>query len=489
MSEFQFAFTLSLNFILFILFNLIFTAIIITLERKSPATTLAWLFFMILLPGIGFIFYLLFSQNISKRKVFKYTVEETKTYTSLLKFQREQFQDHTFQFHDPEMLKHTDLILFHNKLSDSFYSQDNHVDIITDGKVKFSTLFEEIRRAKHHIHVQYYIMKNDAICKELYTLLIKKAKEGVIVRLLGDHIGCRHMSDRTIKALKQSGVQLAQFFPSRFKLINAKANYRNHRKIVVIDGNVGFIGGFNVGDEYLGLNRKFGYWRDTHLRISGSAVIGLQLRFLLDWRAASHDSFDISAHYFRDVYERSDGKIGMQIVSSGPDNINEQVKQGYIKMIASAKRTIVIQTPYFIPDDAIMESLKIAAVSGVDVRIMIPNKPDHMFVYWATYSYIGELIQYGVRAYTYENGFLHTKMIAVDSEISSIGTCNFDIRSFKLNFEVNAFIYDQHATKRLEDTFYKDVPLCKEITKEIYKNRSQIIKTKETISRLFSPVL
>ncbi len=179
----------------------------------------------------------------------------------------------------------------------------------------------------------------------------------------------------------------------------------------------------------------------------------------------------------------------MQIVSSGPDSKNEQVKQGYIKMIASAKKTILIQTPYFIPDDSIMESLKIAAVSGVDVRIMIPNKPDHMFVYWATYSYIGELIQYGAKVYTYENGFLHTKMIAIDSEIASIGTCNFDIRSFKLNFEVNAFIYDREAADRLEATFYKDIPLCREITKEIYLNRSQWIKTKETISRLFSPVL
>lgn len=485
----EFVFTLSYSFILFILLNLVLTAIIITLERKSPTTTLAWLFFMILLPGIGFLFYLLFSQNISKRKIFKYTLEETETYQSLLNYQREQFEDNTFRFHDLSMAKYTDMILFHNKLSDSFYSQDNHVEVMTDGRKKFDILFDEISKAKHHIHVEYYIMKNDAISQDLYALLEEKAKEGVIVRLLGDHIGCRHISNSTIKSLIKAGVQFAQFFPSRFKLINAKANYRNHRKIVVIDGKVGFIGGFNVGDEYLGLYKKFGYWRDTHLKIIGSAVIGLQLRFLLDWRLASKKTFEISSEYFKDIYDRSDGKIGMQIVSSGPDSINEQVKQGYIKMIASAKKTILIQTPYFIPDDSIMESLKIAAVSGVDVRIMIPNKPDHMFVYWATYSYIGELIRYGAKAYTYENGFLHSKVIAIDGEISSVGTCNFDIRSFKLNFEVNAFIYDKKATHQLEQTFYNDLPLCREITKEIYKNRSQWIKTKETVSRLFSPVL
>ncbi len=246
---------------------------------------------MILLPGLGFIFYLLFSQNISKRKIFKYTIEETETYKSLLNYQREQFEDHTFQFHDLSMAKYTDLILFHNKLSDSFYSQDNHLDILTDGREKFDVLFDEIRKAKHHIHVEYYIMKNDAISQELYSLLKEKAAEGVIVRLLGDHIGCRHISNKTVKSIKESGIELALFFPSRFKLINAKANYRNHRKIVVIDGKVGFIGGFNVGDEYLGLNKKFGYWRDTHLKVCGSAVIGLQLRFLLDWRAASKKVF------------------------------------------------------------------------------------------------------------------------------------------------------------------------------------------------------
>ncbi|MCT4687183.1 cardiolipin synthase [Vallitalea sp.] len=481
--------TLSYNYVLFFLFNLIFTAIIITLERKSPTTTLAWLLFMIMLPGIGFIFYLIFSQNISKRKIFKYTFEESKLYKSILNQQRKEFENHSFKFNDKSMANYTDMILFHNKLSESFYSQNNNVQIVTDGKQKFHILFDEIKKAKNHIHIAYYIMKNDSISYELYDLLKQKALEGVKVRLLGDHIGCRHIKKQTYKELKEAGVEVALFFPSRFKLINSKANYRNHRKIAVIDGEVGFIGGFNVGDEYLGRNKRFGYWRDTHLKIEGDAVIGLQMRFLLDWRNASKKSLESSLDYFKESPSPSLGKIGIQIVTSGPDSINEQIKHGYIKMISSAKKTIIIQTPYFIPDESIMEALKIASVSGVDVRIMIPNKPDHMFVYWATYSYIGDLLKYGIRAFTYENGFLHSKMIAVDGKLSSVGTCNFDIRSFKLNFEANAFIYDRQTTRKLEREFEKDLPLCNEITKDDYINRSQRIKMKETISRLFSPIL
>ncbi|MCT4543127.1 MAG: cardiolipin synthase [Vallitalea sp.] len=479
--------TLSYNYVLFFFVNLIATAIIITLERKSPTTTLAWLLFMIMLPGIGFFFYLIFSQNISKRKIFKYTLEETKIYKTILKNQREEFKNHSFKFNDKSMETYTDMIIFHNKMSESFYSQNNDIQIISDGKMKFDTLFEEIKKAKNHIHIAYYIMKNDEISCELFELLKQKVNEGVKVRLLGDFIGCRHIKNNTLKELKNAGIEVALFFPSKFKITNSKANYRNHRKIVVIDGEIGFIGGFNVGNEYLGQKKSFGYWRDTHLKIIGDAVIGLQLRFLLDWRNASKNSFDISLNYFKE--SNSIGKSGIQIVSSGPDSINEQIKYGYIKMINSAKKSIVIQTPYFIPDESIIEALKIASASGVDIRIMIPNKPDHMFVYWATYSYVGDLLKYGIRAYTYENGFLHSKMIAVDGKISSVGSCNFDIRSFKLNFEANAFIYDRKVTKKLEDTFKKDLALSKEITKEAYLQRSQKIKLKETISRLFSPIL
>jgi cardiolipin synthase len=270
-------------------------------------------------------------------------------------------------------------------------------------------------------------------------------------------------------------------------MINIRVNYRNHRKIAVIDGKEAFVGGFNIGDEYLGENKRFGYWRDTHLKIVGSAANSLQQRFLLDWRYASNEKIAFDKKYFPCIY--SNGNIGIQIVSSGPDSEWEQIKNGYIKMINSAKKSVYIQTPYFIPDESILEALKIASLSGVDVRIMIPSKPDHLFVYWASLSYVGELLKSGVKSYKYNKGFIHSKAIVVDGKISSVGTANMDVRSFRLNFEVNAFIYDSSVSERLTKIFEEDIKCCTEITQELYGSRSLFIKFKESISRLLSPVL
>lgn len=269
-----------------------------------------------------------------------------------------------------------------------------------------------------------------------------------------------------------------------------RLNYRNHRKLGIIDGKIGYIGGFNVGDEYLGLHPKFGYWRDTHLRIVGTAVYAIQTRFILDWNQASHlHEIQYSPEYFPGKIEEIIGNIGMQIVSSGPDSEWEQIKNGYIKMITSAKESVYIQTPYFIPDASLLDTLRIAALSGIDVKIMIPNKPDHMFVYWATYSYIGEMLKAGAKIYIYENGFIHAKTILVDRKIASVGTANIDMRSFRLNFEVNAFIYSEQIANELTDDFLKDMDLSTHLTADQYSKRSLWIRFKESFSRLLSPLL
>lgn len=478
----------SLDYATIIFFNVLLSIITISLERKNPRSALAWLFFMTLFPGIGFIFYLLLSQNIAKRKIFKYTREETAAYVSVLEFQRKAFESGSFLFNDPDIKKYSDIILFHNKLSESFYTQNNDIRIFTSGKTKFDALIEDIKSATKHVHLQYYIVKNDALSHRIFKICEIKASEGVEVRLLIDHVGGRSIPNRTIKRLKDKGCHVTFFFPSRLKFFNMKANYRNHRKIAVIDGRIAYVGGFNIGDEYLGFKKYFGKWRDTHLRLTGDAVAPLQMRFLLDWRTASNEVLETMTHYINPI-DNHHGHAGIQIVSSGPDNINEQIKQGYIKMINCARKYIYIQTPYFIPDESILEALKIAASSGVDVRIMFPNKPDHIFVYWATYSFIGELLQYGVKAYIYDDGFLHTKGIVVDDILSSVGTCNFDIRSFKLNFEVNAFIYETKTSTELRTIFDKDIHVSRELTLEDYENRAFHIRVREAISRLFSPVL
>jgi cardiolipin synthase len=256
---------------------------------------------------------------------------------------------------------------------------------------------------------------------------------------------------------------------------------------VVIDGETGFIGGFNVGEEYLGADKDFGYWRDTHIKIRGDAVIDLQTRFFLDWGYASKEDIMYLPKYFPDT--KNNGRVGVQIVCSGPDKSDEIIKMNYVKMISSAKKRVYIQTPYFVPDESVMDSIRIAALSGVDVRIMIPCKPDHPFVYWATCCYCGELLQHGIKVYSYENGFMHAKTLIIDGTVSSVGTANFDVRSFRLNFEGNAIIYDTETSSRLEKIFMEDLNFCSEITREIYLERGLKVKFKESISRMFAPLL
>ena len=306
--------------------------------------------------------------------------------------------------------------------------------------------------------------------------------------MLYDDMGSRTLSLKDFKSFRKNGGQVEAFFPSKLPLINLRMNNRNHRKIVIIDGQIGYVGGFNVGDEYLGLKKKFGYWRDTHLRIVGDAVNALQLRFMLDWNSQStRDDLQYEDRYFPDV--NSGGTIGVQIASSGPDEEWEQIKYGYLKMIASAKESIYIQSPYFIPDQAFLDAVKIAALGGVNVNIMIPNKPDHPFVYWATYNNVASLLEAGVNIYHYDNGFLHSKCIVIDDEIASVGTANMDHRSFTLNFEINAFIYDIQVAHQLRAAFENDLHVSYRLTQELYDQRSLWIKFKEGIARLLSPIL
>lgn len=476
------------NYSTILAINLILSLVIISMERRNPTSALAWLFFLTLLPGVGFFFYLLLSQNYTRRRIFKYTHEESLTYKSVLDEQRYSFAAGSYVFNEEKAKNYMDTLLFHNKLSESYYTQNNAIKIYTNGREKFRDLMEDMLGADNHIHLLYYIVKNDVISNEIFEICKAKAREGVEVRLLIDHVGGRHIPKKVIRRLEEAGCEVSFFFPSRLKFFNPRANYRNHRKVAIIDGDIGYVGGFNIGDEYLGFKKKFGKWRDTHLRLRGDAVISLQMRFLLDWRMASKKHLDMDEQLIHEA-KGPTGKSGVQIVSCGPEDVNQQIKQGYIKCINSAKKYIYIQTPYFVPDESIMEALKLAASSGVDVRIMFPNKPDHIFVYWATYSFVGELLQYGAQAYIYNDGFIHSKGLIVDDFLASFGTCNFDIRSFKLNFEVNAFIYDTATSTELRTIFENDIHVSKPFTLEDYKQRSFYIKVKESVSRLFSPVL
>ncbi len=484
-----------------LLVDCIFAIIIVFFERKDPRAVWGWLLLLYFIPIIGFVFYLLLGMNMRKLKMFK-TKEIEDALNSYIQKQEENIFRNQFCISDEELKEYEDLVLYNLEASQAVYTEENEIEIYTDGNAKFDALIEAIDQAEHYIFIQYYIIKSDILFERFVKHLIPKVKEGVSVRILVDGMGGRFVRKSYWKRLQAQGIEVVQFFPALFGRLQLRVNYRNHRKIVVIDGKVGFVGGFNIGKEYIGLEPKFGYWRDTHLRIIGEAVIGLKLRFVMDWDYAAKQNLFSDKTLWReeekeelrqqkktgDAEKKSRG-IGIQIISSGPDSRYPQIHNTYIRMIAKAKKSVYIQTPYFIPDASLMDALVIAAMSGVDVRIMIPCKPDHPFVYWATYSYIGDMLAAGIKCYTYDNGFLHAKGIVVDGMISCYGTANMDSRSFFLNFEVNAVIYSYKIGQQMMDIFLNDLHKSTEITKYDYSRRNLIVRFKEQVSRLLGPVL
>lgn len=479
---------LSLFVSLIFMLNMILAAVVVFLERRDPRATWAWLLVLFFVPLLGFILYLIFGQNLKGKNLFKWGDLEKIGLKGLIQNQIIQITDGKYEYATEEMKLHRDLIYLFLKNNNALLTQDNDVEIFIDGKDKFDSLIRDIKEAKRNIHLQYYIFRDDKLGQKLIDLLTEKAREGVKVRILYDEMGSRRIKKRSFNKLINAGGEVEVFFPSKIPFVNLRINFRNHRKLVIIDGKIAYVGGFNVGDEYLGLNKKFGYWRDTHLRITGSAVHATQIRFILDWnQASSRNDIYYDEKYFPAIEPR--GNIPVQIVTSGPDSVWEYIKYGYIKMILSAKKSIYIQTPYFIPDESILDALRIAILSGVDVNIMIPNKPDHMFVYWATMSYIGELLKAGANVYIYDNGFIHAKMIVIDENTASVGTANIDVRSFRLNFEVNAFIYHIPTAKKLVRIFNEDVKVSRRLTYYQYLKRPVSVRFKESISRLLSPIL
>lgn len=467
--------------------NLLLSFVIVFFQRKEPKSAWAWLLVLNVLPGIGFLMYLLAGTDMHKRKMFKTKGIEDQV-NEAVRRQEYSVRSRELEAANPEVQGFSDLVYYNLKSSGAVFSDDNEVKVFTDGNDKFDALIEDLSHAEKFIFMQYYIIKDDVLFNRIKDVLVKKVSQGVEVRILYDDMGCRSVSKKYWKQLRSCGIKIAVFFPAILGRLHLRINYRNHRKIVIIDGKIGYVGGFNIGKEYIGLDPKFGHWRDTHLRIRGSAVGALMVRYIMDWNYAARENLFNNPDYF--VYpEEKYGKTGIQIISSGPDSVMQNIRNNYLRLIHKAKKKIYIQTPYFIPDEAIQTALIVAIYSGVEVNVMIPCKPDHPFVYWATYSYIGELIMAGANCYTYNNGFLHAKGMSIDGEVCCFGTANMDIRSFALNFEVNAMIYDEQVAQEMERIFHEDLKLCTKITKDIYKGRSLWIRFKEQVDRLLSPVL
>lgn len=479
----SFNFQLLLSWFFFL--NIVLVIPLIILERKRPEKTIGWVLLFLAIPPIAFILYIFVGINWKR-----HTLNDEKFSPNIKCF----LNDSTKNLKSLEYLPLVQL-LANNSQSPLFI--DNKITLFKDGNEKFNALKKQLLRAKHHIHLEYYIVNSDKIGNEIKDILIKKSHEGVKVRFIVDRVGSSKINKSYIQELRNNGIDIVQysyFLAPLLKVINTQINYRNHRKIVIIDGKVGFLGGINIGDEYLGKG-PLGYWRDTHMMIKGDFVLGLQSVFINDFitiKSANEEyifSYDDDMSQYFPTPEHYDNEV-MQIVKSGPDSKYKSIMQCILKMIMLAKNHIYITTPYFIPPESIMQALKTAALSGIDVKILFPAKYDHLIVYYASRTYLAELLKYGVKIYLYDKeSFIHSKVLTIDSCIATIGTANMDIRSYELNYEINAVIYDKKVTQKLDYLFFQDLNNSIEFTIDTYNEIPFKTKLLDAFARLFSSLL
>ncbi|RKD92688.1 cardiolipin synthase [Mangrovibacterium diazotrophicum] len=468
------------------LLTVIFIAILIVLENRSPLKTISWVLVLVLLPFAGIVFYLFFGQEYRKKKMF--SRKGLKSLERLRKMTQDQLvrMPQVHNSFDPNIFRKKHLMSLMLSNSNALLTSNNEVQILKNGAQTFPAIFRAIEQAKHHIHIEFYIIDNDTLGNQLRELLIRKAREGVGVRLIYDDVGSWALPRKYINSLKEAGVKIDCFMKVRFPHLTSRANYRNHRKIVVVDGHTGFLGGLNVADRYLNGTKSLGIWRDTHMMVKGGAATMLQIIFMADWYFVSKEILQ-GENYFLPLKD-GEGKL-VQVVASGPDSDWESIGQAYFSAIASATERVYLTTPYLIPTPEILNALKVAAMGGVDVRILVPHKSDAITPKWSTRSFVSELLEAGVKIYFYEAGFLHSKLIVVDGVFSSVGSANFDFRSLETNFEVNAMIYDEEIARELEQQFLADLQQSRQIVSEEWEQRSRSEKAKESFARLLSPML
>lgn len=471
---------LTIIFIILYVYTIASSIVVILLENRNPVKSLSWILVLILLPVIGFILYIALGKDYRKKKFMERSAIQKLTSHPVASFDINKLDTSHMTNNQLNLIN----MLYNNSQAVGYAF--NKIDILSDGVSTFEAFFKDIESAKDHIHIEFFIFADDEISNKLRKLLIKKAEEGVRVRMIYDYWGSLRLSlsSKYLKTLKEAGVYVHPFLPLRFRLGRSKINYRNHRKIVIVDGKVGFTGGVNVADRYFKGN-ELGIWRDTVVRVEGAAVHGLQMQFLQDWHFVENKLIT-AEKYFPEPKKFNQNLI--QIVSSGPDTDWEAIMQGIASAIASATKYVYIHSPYFIPNDLILGCVQMAALSGVDVRLMIPMKSDSRFTDASTFTYMGEIMESGVKVYRYQEGFLHSKAIVIDDFISIIGSCNMDERSFNQNFEVNAFIYETETAIQQRNLFIRDMEKCNVLTMEEWSNRKRWERLKESTARLFSPL-
>lgn len=453
------------------------TISVLLLENRNPAKSLSWVLMLLFLPFVGLVLYLIFGQNMRKQKLIS-----QKTFRASSGYVSKSITELNTDLMDNNQLN---LVKLLHKNSDALTYPDNRIEILSDGKSTFEAMFNAIEKATNHIHIEFFIFGNDKISNRLRVMLIRKAKEGVRVRMIYDFWGSFFLSRLYLQSLRDAGVYIRPFFPLRLRLGRSKINYRNHRKLLIVDGKVGFTGGLNVADRYI-FGNTLGHWRDTFVRFEGAAVHGLQQLFVNDWYFVENKLItDLKYYPTPEKFEKN----LVQIVSSGPDTDWESIMQGISSAIMSATKYVYIHTPYFIPNEVVNSSIQMAALSGIDIRLMIPTRSDSRLSDLCTWSYLGHVMEAGVRVFRYREGFLHSKAIVIDDYVSIVGSANLDERSFNQNFEANAFIYDQKTALTLKQLFERDLQKSDEIKLSDWNNRKRKQKMKESFARLFSPLM
>lgn len=474
---------LGLNYVFVVLFS-----VLIILKNKNPVKTLSFLFILAILPILGIVIYYFFGQDYRKHKIFerKYILDNES-----LKKWREKFS-----------LDHADRADFRNEFGDGIFkiykllknngkavlTFDNDVEILVNGEQKFERLKKDLLCAEDHIHMEYFVFLDDEQGQQIIEILCKKANQDVQVKLIYDDVGSK-ITSKSKNLLTACGVEHYAFLPVLFSNSTSKINYRNHRKIVVIDGKTAYLGGINIDKKYNNTFQNDLYWRDTHICLQGAAVGALQSSFFLSWNFVTKNSFELAEKHFPKTKPTSNHPIAVQIVASGPDSDWENIMEAIFTAINTATKLICITTPYLIPNSQILTALTTASRSGVDVKIIIPKKSDSWAAQYATDSYIEQLARSGIRIFRYSKGFIHAKTMVIDDLFSSIGTANLDYRSFSINFEINALIYNERINQQMVEIFKLDLGESEEVDYERWKKRGIIRKLKESFSRLWAPLL
>ena len=463
------------------IYTLISIISVLLLENRNPARSLSWVLVLLFVPVLGMFFYVLFGQDLRKKKIISKKSIRRVTDRPVASFDINRLDAGLMSDNQLNLIK----MLYRN--SDAAGYAYNKIEILPTGERTFDAVFNAIRNAKEHIHIEFFIFDDDKISNQLREILIQKAQEGVRVRMIYDYWGSFDLSKRYLKSLRDAGVYVRSFLPFRFRFqfSSSRINYRNHRKLVIVDGKIGFTGGLNIADRYI-YGNTLGKWRDTFVSFEGAAVHGLQLLFLVDWYFVDRKLITDEKYFPKP--EAFDTNL-VQIVSSGPDSDWEAIMQGIASAMMSATKYIYIQSPYFMPNEVIASCIQMASLSGVEVRLMIPFRSDSRLSDASTFSFLGEALEAGVRVFHYKNGFLHSKAIVIDDSISIVGSCNLDERSFVHNFEANAFIYETKTALKLKDLFVNDMENCVEFTLEAWVKRKRRQKLKESFARLFSPLM